>query len=38
VEISQYWHRRYNNDSFVTWARHAIRDLFQNRPVKFGLD
>ena len=37
IEISQYWHRRYNNDSFVTWARHAIRDLFQNRPVKFGL-
>jgi len=36
IEISQYWHRRYNNDSFVTWARHAIRDLFQNRPVKFG--
>ena len=36
IEVSQYWHRRYNNDPFVMWIRRTLRDLFQSRELSLG--
>lgn len=33
VVISQYWHRRFNNDPFVLWIRRTMCDMFQNREI-----
>lgn len=36
IEVSQYWHRRYNNDPFLLWIRRTMCTLFQNQELVFG--
>ncbi len=35
LTINQYWHRRFNNDPFILWARRTLCDLFQNRELNY---
>jgi len=35
VEVSQYWHRRFNNDPLTLWLRRTMATLFQNTDMSF---